>query len=106
MDVLTSNIDATSADFGSNKEFHLSLRSELQERLERVKAAGGEASVSKHRARAKLLPRERIDAILDPGSPFLELSALAADEVYGKIDVPSAGMVTGIGRVHGVECLF
>ncbi len=106
MDVLTSSIDAASAEFKSNKEFHLALRSELQKKLERVKAGGAEATVAKHRARAKLLPRERIDAILDPGSPFLELSALAADEVYPKIDVPSAGVVTGIGRVHGVECMF
>lgn len=106
MDVLNSNIDIASNDFKNNQKFHLSLREDLQARLERVKAGGGESAVAKHRSRGKLLARERIDAILDPGSPFLELSALAADEVYGKMDVPSAGVVTGIGRVHGVECLF
>lgn len=106
MDVLTSTAASSSADFKANREFHLGLKADLLKRLERVQAGGGEASVAKHHARKKLLPRDRIDAILDPGSPFLELSSLAADGVYGKIDVPSAGVVTGIGRVHGIECLF
>lgn len=106
MDVITSSVDSNSPEFKANKEFHLSLKSDLQKRMEKVFAGGGESAVDKHRSRGKLLPRERIDAILDPGSPFLELSALAADGVYGKTEVPSAGMVTGIGRVHGVECLF
>src|SRR5690606_12007061 len=106
MDVITSSVDSNSPEFKANKEFHLSLKADLQKRMEKVFAGGGEGAVDKHRSRGKLLPRERIDAILDPGSPFLELSALAADGVYGKTEVPSAGMVTGIGRVHGIECLF
>tara|TARA_R110000868_G_scaffold38661_1_gene135014 strand:+ start:18394 stop:20004 length:1611 start_codon:yes stop_codon:yes gene_type:complete len=106
MDVLSSSASSSSADFQANKEFHLSLKADLLKRLDRVHAGGGEASVAKHHSRKKLLPRERIDAILDPGSPFLELSSLAADGVYGKTQVPSAGIVTGIGRVHGIECLF
>lgn len=106
MDVLTTSVDSNSADFKGNKEFHLQLKSDLLSRLEKVSMGGGEASVKKHHARGKLLPRQRIESILDPGSPFLELSSLAADGVYPKIDVPSAGVITGIGRVHGVECLF
>lgn len=72
-----------------------------------VQEGGGKKAVDRHHARGKLLPRERIDRILDPGSPFLELSALAAWEMYeNEGGVPSAGIVTGIGRVHGRECMF
>lgn len=106
MDVLASSIDRNSDEFKANKEFHLTLKKELQSKLEKAHAGGGSATVEKHRGRGKLLARERIDAILDAGSPFLELSALAGDGVYGATEVPSAGVVTGIGRVHGVECLF
>lgn len=107
MDILGSQIDGRSEDFQANKEHNLSLLGGLKERLARVEKAGGEASVERHRKRGKLLARERIERILDEGSPFLELSALAADELYEKEGpVPSAGVVTGIGRVHGVECMF
>src|SRR5690606_38178110 len=70
-----------------------------------VKLGGGEKAVSKHTKRGKFLPRERIEKIIDDGSPFLELSTLAGLDVYEE-DVPSAGVVTGIGKVHGVECMF
>lgn len=106
MDALNSQIDKSSSAFKENKNFHQSLRDELLEKLETVKKGGGEKSVERHRSRGKSLPRERIEAILDDGSPFLELSSLAAHGVYEEGEVPSAGMVTGIGRVHGVECLF
>lgn len=69
--------------------------------MQRVLEGGSARSVEKHRARGKLLPRERIDSLLDPGSPFLELSQLAAHELYPAEHVPSAGIVTGIGVVHG-----
>lgn len=105
MDPLDSHIDTQSGDFKNNSEFHRSLLSELKNKIEKVRAGGGEDAVKKHRARKKLLPRERIEKILDEGSPFLELSTLAANEVYDE-DVPGAGVVTGIGLVHGVECLF
>ncbi|MGZ3641626.1 MAG: carboxyl transferase domain-containing protein, partial [Candidatus Limnocylindrales bacterium] len=68
-------------------------------------AAGDERSVARHRERGKLPVRERIARLLDPGAPFLELSALAADGLYGG-DAPGAGIVTGIGRVSGVECVI
>jgi 3-methylcrotonyl-CoA carboxylase beta subunit len=105
MQVLASNIDTNSKDFQINAEFNRSLSQELRKKLEKVRLGGGDDAVRKHKARLKFLPRERIEKILDPGSPFIELSALAADGVYEE-DVPAAGMVTGIGLVHGVECLF
>ena len=94
-------------DSASNAKFHRGLAAELKERLDLVAQGGGAKAVERHHARGKLLPRERIARILDPGSPFLELSALAAWDIYkAEGGVPSAGVVTGIGRVHGVECLF
>src|SRR6478735_2190983 len=105
MQVLASHIDTNSKDFQVNAEFNRGLANELKKKIEKVRLGGGDDAVKKHKARKKLLPRERIEKILDPGSPFLELSALAADAVYDE-DVPGAGMVTGIGLVHGVECLF
>lgn len=105
MHPLASHIDPNSSDYLANVEYHRNLLNELKSKLEKVRQGGGEDAVKKHKARKKLLPRERIEKILDPGSPFLELSTLAADGVYAE-DVPGAGIVTGIGLVHGVECLF
>ncbi|WP_417336450.1 carboxyl transferase domain-containing protein [Halobacteriovorax marinus] len=105
MDVLNSQIDVNSVDFKENREFHLKLRDEFREEIDRVKLGGGEKYVSRHHERGKLLPRERIERILDEGSAFVELSSLAANGMY-ETDVPSAGVVCGIGRVHGVECMF
>ena len=79
---------------------------ELNRRMAEVRLGGGERQCELHKSRGKLLPRERIDTLLDAGSPFLELSPLAASGVYGKTVVPSAGVVTGIGRVHGRECVI
>jgi 3-methylcrotonyl-CoA carboxylase beta subunit len=107
MNILSTQIDSKSEVFQKNKEHNLGLLNGLREKLEQVKAAGGEKSVARHRSRDKMLARERIEMILDEGSPFLEFSALAADDLYEKEGpVPSAGIITGIGRVHGVECLF
>ncbi|OUR97845.1 methylcrotonoyl-CoA carboxylase [Halobacteriovorax marinus] len=105
MDVLDSHIDTNSVDFKENREFHLNLREEFLAQIDKVKLGGGKKYVDRHHKREKLLPRERIDRVLDEGSPFLELSSLAANGMYGT-DVPSAGVVCGIGRVHGVECMF
>lgn len=105
MQPLASHIDVNSKEFQVNAEFNRGLAVELKKKIEKIRQGGGVDAVKKHTARNKLLPRERIEKILDPGSPFLELSALAADEVYDE-EVPGAGVVTGIGLVHGVECLF
>jgi 3-methylcrotonyl-CoA carboxylase beta subunit len=86
------------------------LVEDLRSRLERARRGGSESARAKHLDRGKLLVRDRVDRLLDPGSPFLELSALAATGMYGSTDgvdaVPSAGVVTGIGRVSGRECVI
>ena len=105
MDFIESHIDVNSMEFKENKAYHLSLKDELATRLKIIKAGGGEDQVKRHHDRKKFLPRERIEQILDSDSPFIELSTLAAYKLYEE-DVPAAGMITGIGRVHGIECLF
>lgn len=105
MQILHSSISTSDSRFKENQAYHKALLAELQQAHERVKLGGSPNSVEKHRSRDKLLPRERIEAIMDEGSPFLEVSALAAHDVY-ESDVPSAGVVCGIGRVHGIECMF
>lgn len=105
MDILSSNLDRKSAAFLENKNYHSSLLLELNTRLEKVKKGGDEETVKRHLSRQKFLARERIEKILDEHSPFIELSALAGHELYDE-EVPSAGIVTGIGKVHGTLCLF
>ncbi len=105
MDSIVSKIDRHSDDFKANKEHNFQILETFYSKINHVKSGGGESSVSRHHGRGKLLPRERIEKILDQDSPFLELSSLAADGMYG-MDIPSAGIVCGIGRVHGVECMF
>ncbi len=105
MDVIESQIDTDSKEFRENKSYHSALRNELQEKLKVIKMGGGADQVKRHHDRKKFLPRERIEKILDEGSPFIELSTLAAYNLYEE-DVPAAGVVTGIGRVHGIECMF
>ncbi len=105
MDRLPTRVDRSSQDWQRRREQNLALAADLKERLEAVKEGGGGKYVERHRSRGKMLPRERIAEICDPGSPFLELSSLAANELYdGKAQ--SAGIITGIGLVHGRECLF
>src|SRR5215212_5955903 len=82
------------------RDAHLALIAELDERLARARAGGGERARERHTSRGKLLARERVERLCDPGAPFLELSALAAEELYDG-DAPGAGMVTGVGVVEG-----
>jgi len=105
MQPLATSISTQSDDYRANFEHNKTLLNELRTRLEKTREGGGADAIKKHKSRGKLMARERIDRVLDPGTPFLELSTLAADGVY-EDDVPGAGMVTGIGLVHGVECLF
>ncbi|HZT26592.1 MAG TPA: carboxyl transferase domain-containing protein, partial [Pseudolabrys sp.] len=104
MPVLESRIDAKSPEFRGNAARLSELVADLHSQLAHAAEGGGEKAREKHTARGKLLPRERIRALLDPGSPFLELSPLAA---YGMYDdaAPAAGLITGIGRVRGIECI-
>ncbi|NLD86411.1 MAG: methylcrotonoyl-CoA carboxylase [Actinomycetales bacterium] len=89
----------------TNRQAHEELLADLRERLERAALGGGEKARARHLERGKLLARQRVDMLLDPGSPFLELSPLAAEEMYGG-KAPAAGVVAGIGRVSGRECLI
>ena len=104
METLTSSLDRSSPSFQSNDAAQRELVAELRERL-RVSALGGpERSRERHLSRGKLLPRERIDRLLDEGSPFLEIAPLAAHELYDD-DTPGAGVIAGIGLVHGRHVL-
>jgi acetyl-CoA carboxylase carboxyltransferase component len=105
MEMIESQIDTNSPQFRANAEHHRGLAAELRERLETVKQGGGEDAVAKHRARGKMLPRERIATLTDPNTPFLEFSALAANGMYDE-QAPGAGIVTGIGAVSGRECVI
>lgn len=105
MDILGTNISARSADFAAQSEYHKSLSETLHERHRTVAKAGPENAIATQRKRGKLLARERIEKLLDPQTPFLELSPLAAWDLYDN-EVPSAGVVTGIGSVSGRECVI
>src|SRR5690606_39560750 len=102
--VLPTQIDPRSPEFEDNRQHLAALADELRTQLDKVAAGGGEKARDKHLARGKLLPRQRIDALLDPGPPFLELSPQAAHGMYDDA-APGAGIVTGIGRVHGMEVM-
>jgi acetyl-CoA carboxylase carboxyltransferase component len=104
MDVLTSRCDPAGAEFARNREASLVRSAELRGRLALVRAGGGDTARRRHTGRGKLLPRERIDLLLDPDSPFLEIGALAAWGMY-EGEVPAAGLIAGIGAVHGREVM-
>nr|MCU0757043.1 methylcrotonoyl-CoA carboxylase [Xanthomonadales bacterium] len=104
MAVIESRIDRSDAGFRANAAHLEGLVAELKQTLHTVALGGGEKARAKHTERGKLLPRERVRALLDPGSPFLELSPLAAWGLYEN-QAPAAGVITGIGRVHGQEVM-
>jgi 3-methylcrotonyl-CoA carboxylase beta subunit len=101
---LHSSIDPKSADFERNSEVMRALVAELHDKLDLVSAGGGKASRTRHTARGKMLARQRVDLLVDPGTAFLELSPLAAHGLYGG-DVHSASVITGVGRISGRECV-
>ncbi len=105
MAVLNSSVDVGSDAARANREAMERLSAELRERLARTRQGGPERARDKHLAAGKLLPRERVERLLDPGTAFLELSPLAAWGMY-EDEAPSAGIVTGIGRVSGTECVI
>ncbi|WP_068546867.1 carboxyl transferase domain-containing protein [Thalassotalea crassostreae] len=102
---ITSKINTRSQEFTDNAEHMQAQVDDLITTLETIKLGGGERFRERHLSRGKLLPRDRVYHLLDPGSPFLELSQLAAMDVYSA-DVPAAGIITGIGRVAGQECVI
>jgi len=103
--ILESRLNPRSADFQANAAAMRSVVDDLRAQVARVAQGGGEAARAKHTGRGKLLPRERVDRLLDPGTPFLELAPLAALNMYGN-DAPGAGLIAGIGRVAGVDCMI
>ena len=105
MAVLASKIDVNAAGFRANDAHHRKLSADLRELIAKVALGGDERSRARHVERGKFLPRERLERLIDPGSAFLETSQLAAHELYADV-VPSAGIITGIGRVAGRECVI
>jgi len=104
MTIIKSKINSKSADFVNNAAAMQTQVNDLKATLAKISQGGGVKARERHISRGKLLPRERVQGLLDPGSPFLELSALAAHGVYDE-EVPAAGIITGIGRVSGQECM-
>jgi 3-methylcrotonyl-CoA carboxylase beta subunit len=102
---IISKINPRSPEFIENAQAMQVQVDDLKEKLKKIKLGGGQRSRDRHLSRGKLLPRDRVNALLDSGSPFLELSQLAAYEVY-EDNVPSAGIITGLGRVGGQECII
>ncbi len=104
MAILQTSLDPRAPDSRANAEAMAALVADLRALADTVRLGGGEAARRRHASRNKLLPRERIRALIDPASPFLEIGQLAAHGMYGG-EVPSAGIITGIGRVSGRECM-
>jgi 3-methylcrotonyl-CoA carboxylase beta subunit len=105
VNALRSHANPGSEEFRANLEANAALIDDLRAQLERVSLGGGERARDRHVGRGKLLPRDRVDRLLDPGAPFLECSALAAHGLYDD-EAPGAGIITGIGRVSGRECVI
>lgn len=105
MPILESKLSPRAADFLANTDRMQMLVADLRDRVATAALGGGDAARNKHIARGKLLPRERIDLLIDPGTAFLEFSQLAGFGQYGN-EAPGAGVVTGIGLVSGTECVI
>ena len=110
MPALDSKLDPRGEDFRTHAAAMRTLVEDLNVKLAKIALGGGDAARAKHLARGKLLPRERVETLLDPGTPFLEIAPLAAYRVYvdkdGSDIAPAAGVIAGIGRVAGVECVI
>jgi 3-methylcrotonyl-CoA carboxylase beta subunit len=105
MTILDTKLNARSAEFQANAAAMRAVVDDLKAQIEKATQGGGEAARAKHTARGKLLPRDRVQMLLDPGTPFLELSPMAAHAMYNG-DAPCAGVIAGIGRVSGVDCMI
>ena len=110
MPVLETKLNARSADFVANAAAMRTLVDALNVKVNQAALGGGDVARARHTARGKLLPRDRVQMLLDPGTPFLELSPLAAFGMYpdkdGTDSAPCAGVIAGIGRVSGVDCMI
>jgi 3-methylcrotonyl-CoA carboxylase beta subunit len=106
MSVIESRISNRSADFLQNCESMQALVDDLDARVAGIAEGGGERARAKHLGRDKLLPRERVNRLVDPGSPFLEIGQFAGYEMYGDDNIAAGGLIAGIGRVNGLECMI
>ena len=105
MPVLKTSLDLRSETFRANASAMQAQADDLAAKVAKIRQGGGEEARRRHLARGKLLPRERVRTLLDPGAPFLEFSQLAAYGMYGE-DIPAGGIITGIGPVMGRECVI
>jgi 3-methylcrotonyl-CoA carboxylase beta subunit len=105
MPAIQTAIDPRSSEFRANADAMQALVDDLRQTVDRIREGGGVAARKRHLSRGKLLPRDRVRALIDPMSPFLEVGQLAALGMYGE-DIPSAGIITGVGRVSGRECMI
>ncbi|MEG3766059.1 carboxyl transferase domain-containing protein [Alteromonas sp. 14N.309.X.WAT.G.H12] len=105
MPVIRSSINTKSDRFLQNAAHMQKQVDDLYEKIQKIKQGGGEKAAQRHLARGKLLPRDRIDVLLDDGSPFLEIGQLAAFDMYD-VDIPAAGVIAGIGQVSGIQCMI
>src|SRR5512135_117436 len=103
--VIETRVDRAAADFTSNEVINRRLAQELRDLVAKVREGGSSAARKQHEDRGKMFARDRVDRLLDSGSPFLEIGQLAGHELYGDW-IPSGGIVTGIGRVSGLECVI
>ena len=103
--VIVNQIDTDSVSFIENAKAQELIIKDLREKVAQIKLGGGDRARERHLSRNKLLPRDRIDSLIDPGTAFLELSQFAGYELYDD-DVPAGGIITGIGRVSGIECVI
>ena len=105
MTLIPTAFDASSPDAKANRESMTTLVDELRAKLAKVREGGPARARDRHLAAGKLLPRQRVETLLDAGTPFLEIGALAANGMYDD-EAPGAGIITGIGRVSGTECVI
>lgn len=103
---IPSNVDTSSDEFRENHKAMADLMSRMQDLTTTIQRGGPEKARQKHIQRNKMLPRDRITALIDPGSTFLELSPMAGFELYPEADVPAGGIITGVGVVEGVTCVI
>jgi len=106
MSRIQTQVNTRSDEFQANSESMVMLVADLREKVAGIAEGGGERAREKHLGRGKLLPRERIERLLDPGSPFLEIGQFDGYGMYGDDRVAAGGLIVGIGRVNGLECMI
>lgn len=103
---LPTNVDPSSDEFKENERQMAEVMARMQTLSEKIQRGGPEKARQKHLARKKMLPRDRVTALIDPGTTFLELSPMAGYELYPEAEVPAGGIITGVGVVEGVTCVI